>query len=773
METMTAQATTHPRGLSLGGLLNFATEWLFFLLCLRMALNFTLHAHSPIAVLLVPAMAAAFWRPGLVVYLLALALPLYMGLHFIGIGTGIWFLKAGFAAIYIGWKLRDAIGGQPRLPRRESCLLDTLAILAFTSLAVTLLQHPLRYAAWWVLLGPPAGQNIYMNTIPGSFIFLSGIFFYKMLLRSSQGKLGQALESDRIFLFHALCIVFFVGVQLLFNLPQTDESRLNVFSPLSDKHSFASYVLILVFVFLGKVLRRESRFSLNMGLLLALLLALALSFSRTAWIAAVLFGAVLILSMLSWRKAVLSLALLALLGGVFVGAVAMFEDHDGALRQRLQAFSSPGRFLATPNLLWRFGFWQRAANMIEEYPLTGVGVGLFYSLGPEYVDPEQKEWLLTHGLEKPTWEMENAHNYFLQLAAELGLPAMLLFIAALLMILLPWQRRDRDLLLGIGAYLFTWLMSHPLLLFEQQLLFWTALGIYAARHPRLVSQDAHNRLCLPTALAVLVIVGAGYALYYTPHYKGDDAFEVGHYFDIVREDMYPRQFSTGRLVQPLARPGKHMTLVLDATPPPQGMEVVVRADEEILELLRFESPERLRRYYYLPETPSSDITIEAKAQGENGQDIPLDISPGMVVTSDLPFEKNHGNRHTFYELYKLRIPLSENRVIASFATGIHATYGLKDIDKSKDLFLFLYPPHDDLAARPLSITIRNEKRTLRQLDLRRNRWEIVHFPPREIQDSETLLFEVDRLHGSCKPGVMPWDCNAGLIVAIPLQDLEW
>lgn len=60
--------------------------------------------------------------------------------------------------------------------------------------------------------------------------------------------------------------------------------------------------------------------------------------------------------------------------------------------------------------------WKAGLRMIEAHPLTGIGLGNFKPLMPQYVDPG-------------VTIVSVAHNMFIEVAAELGLPALLIFVA--------------------------------------------------------------------------------------------------------------------------------------------------------------------------------------------------------------------------------------------------------------------------------------------------------------------------------------------------------
>jgi O-antigen ligase len=140
----------------------------------------------------------------------------------------------------------------------------------------------------------------------------------------------------------------------------------------------------------------------------ALLAALALTFTRSAWVGAA--AAVAMLLLLKDRRL---LALLPVLFALFVALApaavttrlwSMFDPHDPTSRDRIAMLRS-------------------GVQMVRDHPMTGVGPNMVQEVYPTYRDPEAVESVNVH-----------LHNVPMQIAAERGLPALAIWFAFLAMV---------------------------------------------------------------------------------------------------------------------------------------------------------------------------------------------------------------------------------------------------------------------------------------------------------------------------------------------------
>lgn len=136
--------------------------------------------------------------------------------------------------------------------------------------------------------------------------------------------------------------------------------------------------------------------------------ALILSQSRSSWIA--LLVASLLLCWFFWPRFTTWLILIALIGG---GLVWWQYDVNAFLDNEILRSAQ-----ASLNL--RLTIWRLALQLIADYPLTGIGLGNFKTTFTTYFPNIP---LIGGALAPP-----HAHNLFVQLALDLGLPGLIAYL---------------------------------------------------------------------------------------------------------------------------------------------------------------------------------------------------------------------------------------------------------------------------------------------------------------------------------------------------------
>ncbi len=175
---------------------------------------------------------------------------------------------------------------------------------------------------------------------------------------------------------------------------------------------------------------------------------------------------------------------------------------------------SPGR---SPFALdARLAMAKAALRMARAYPVFGVGVGRFFIMSTDYIDPAFRQRIVAdRGQGTVADARENAHNNFLQVLAELGISGLALFLWLLAAVgravWRAWPAADLGLAgaaAGVLAFLMTCLVGHPLLIREVAVGFWLlaalVAGMAAARRPDVTENAGTPRRWTRALVAVVV-----------------------------------------------------------------------------------------------------------------------------------------------------------------------------------------------------------------------------------------------------------------------------
>jgi O-antigen ligase len=239
------------------------------------------------------------------------------------------------------------------------------------------------------------------------------------------------------FLIYAASLLLFAGLQWLGHLPNTfaflySDRLLNfkaLTSPFEDIHSFGA-IAVTVFIYLLAIWRPTPTLkgiSILLGLT-SLLVLIICSWSRATWLAGMAGVALIVCLRVSWKwRATI----------VVIGAVLLVATNQAAKTELWQKNA----------YLWRLGtlarfenplakdsnrmeLYHKALGMIREKPLAGHGIGSFYLSSVYYARADDPLGIV------PNF----AHNFILQFAAELGVPAALLLVTLIVLALIQSYR---------------------------------------------------------------------------------------------------------------------------------------------------------------------------------------------------------------------------------------------------------------------------------------------------------------------------------------------
>jgi O-antigen ligase/polysaccharide polymerase Wzy-like membrane protein len=208
------------------------------------------------------------------------------------------------------------------------------------------------------------------------------------------------------------------------------------------------------------------------ALLVAVVPAFWLTGSRTAFVAAL--AGLLVLVVAQTPQPPTRAQSLAAATGILVLALAGAFTVD---------WQSDAQGSAASSVRLRSEFMQTSTRMFASAPVFGVGIGKYFDRSAEFMPADLRA----------VYGNENAHNYFAQQFAELGVVGGALFLWLVCALLVTSWRvvrasttaavpgRDASpwfvgLFAAVGAYVLTCVTGHPLLVPETALPFWIAAG---------------------------------------------------------------------------------------------------------------------------------------------------------------------------------------------------------------------------------------------------------------------------------------------------------
>ncbi len=348
-----------------------------------------------------------------------------------------------------------------------------------------------------LLLQPAFGYGDPWYFLTSAFLWLQGLFFFKaqcgLWARRGAPAAGGPAQAGAaagfmgaVFLVYGLTMAVFALAQLAFQIPK-GWTVAGLQSPFEDISSFGS-IAVAVFIYTVATRRAAPLLRLSAGIfgcagLLAMVVA---SWSRGAWLAALVFLAFIAVSRLSklWASTLLVFPVAAsiLINGASKAGVWTDQPYLARLAALVRLENPIHKDPVRLNL------YKKAAAMVCQRPIAGEGIGSFYLKSVNYARSGDPYAL----------QPDFAHNVFLQIAAELGVPVAALFAVLVALGLLrglrAWARRNaagsRDgncalpvlgATLSLGAYMQTQMTANSLNVYvSNQFFFWFLLAAILA-----------------------------------------------------------------------------------------------------------------------------------------------------------------------------------------------------------------------------------------------------------------------------------------------------
>jgi O-antigen ligase len=291
---------------------------------------------------------------------------------------------------------------------------------------------------------------------------------------------------------------------------------------LADVNAAGSLYALAAVIALGYAWLQPARRFVWLPALMILAAAIWFSGSRSAYLAIAAGAAALAAVRRHWQPTRRHVLAASLFLAAMLAAGILIDPQSQVEGSAEQSVTLRSQFLVT------------SARMFTSAPVFGVGVGRYWGRSAEFMTPELRD----------LYGNENAHNYFAQQFAELGLVGGLLFVWLVAIVLWhgwravlqsPGDIALHALFAGTAAYVLTCATGHPLLVPEAALPFWAAFGAVAAASARASASGialSKPLRILGVAAGVLLAAGIGRAtLAYTratdmPPEQGFHQFET-------------------------------------------------------------------------------------------------------------------------------------------------------------------------------------------------------------------------------------------------------
>ncbi|MBF0551959.1 MAG: O-antigen ligase family protein [Deltaproteobacteria bacterium] len=748
----------------------------FYVLCLRTIAVTLQRAPDPGKVYLLAALftvlGAVAWRhtSGYLYWLVALV-PAISGFLLIGGLRDLDVLQNLFAVLYLFWLPRRVLFERRSLTSGTQIedLIDLLSGIVLLSLFISFWNYPLDYLWPEFWYEPMIGSTQILRTLMDAYTLLLGLFLSRLLFLEADSRITDF--SKGVFLIHFLIIIIFSLVQLIFDVPGAEAwelrlSRYNIISPFEDKNSSASYLSFLIFVFLAGSFRTTSfRRWINRGAVFILILLIILALSRAAWLALLITGAVYCGYYFPKRLTVLILSL-GLAGAILINLHGAGANRGpGSLKSLFTSALYVTGYTSDGNLRYRFPLWISALRMTYAAPLVGCGIGTFSENSPWFQDrPATTSY--ANISEYPAFR-QNAHNYFLQLSAELGLPGLAVFLAIIWYALRsksPTQEPDQEskfyrlgLKCGLAAYVLTFITGHPLLLDNQQVLFWFIIATLAIPEGSIRKVENSGRVSQP-ALIVVIILSVGFALGYGYRFSHP---VIPHEFGLYSWEKHPNGSYTRWTMKKsdfTFVPKSHFwgftvsSNQLNSNGP-AGLALNILLNGQLRDSVHLFNGESKFFLYYTPYLDrrikiSTEVseTFNQKRLGLSLDNRDLGVSLSPITFFPLTINGSAG----FYGWETWAEPTRKeyHDKLANYLnfrwSGKRAMMAISPAQHRSGISLSMMVAHPDLNERPVVVSMKTEKKPLIDLTFHDNCWKDITISPADLDRAEILMVDVDR-----------------------------
>jgi O-antigen ligase len=446
-------------------------------------------------------------------------------------------------------------------------------------------------------------------------------------------------------------IAIFLGfIQYFGGILGNERWPMRMFSMFDNPNLFGGY-LILIFPFsilyaIDKPFFKRISFSI---LAMDSIVALILSRSKNSWIAftilLILIGIYFLISFLKRREYKSSINILnwRWIGALMITFVIIFGSFYFYLSRGpilgLLAEDVNWQVSIEQKLGLRLPLWKYALQIVEDFPLWGVGIGEFNFIFQKY----------SSGHFVPDLESYQTHNYFLQIGVELGLIGLYAFLWTLGRIInkgFQMMKTGQDLRrlglwFGIIGFIFTFFMDGYLWNIEMQLMFWLMIGLLFVDGERNEIGQIHRKSFdknLLMGLSIIIFLTIPFQIYQKLQIFYPPDKTLGLYKEIFEEEGKEYRWGEKVVLIPLEIMGKSVNIPIKLGNPDireKAVRVKIFINRKMVDILDFRDNDWHILRYSIEDTKSTEISLKIEASRTwnpyltDGRLYPWDLGPAI------------------------------------------------------------------------------------------------------------------------------------------------
>ncbi len=310
------------------------------------------------------------------------------------------------------------------------------------------------------------------------------------------------------------------------------------------------------------------------------------------------------------------------------------------------------------------------------------------------------------------------------------------------------------LAMGLAAYLLTCFVSHPLLLPNQQLFFWFAVGalmLASRKDPSGIPSVPSSAKRFVAVLMILFVMGS---FGRTLNPKSWPGYEYGLY---APEDWNGQEFRwTGKdsrfLVKPESNILRFQVVVNEHSIPPTGLALQLASAGRVLEAKTFFRPGSYVINCFLLDASSDELDLRVTLSdtfspfelglSSDRRELGIAIAP-VEFEAALPTEGIG-----FYDWETTSEagtpPWGENRELKFRWTGKSAVLPLTEKQCREGLHMAVSVLHPDIQEEPVSLEVQVGQRPREVIKLKNSSWRSLEFKPEQLEGQELLYVWISR-----------------------------